>query len=105
MYDPAADTWIPRAPMPTGRRTFTVGTLDGRAQVMGGERTVSGETFFQNEEYDPVTNTWRALVPMVTPRHGTASGTIDGVVYVVGGGPTAGTSFPNVNEAFTYSSG
>lgn len=105
MYDPAADTWIPRAPMPTGRRTFTVGTLDGRAQVMGGERTVSGETFFQNEEYDPVTNTWRALVPMVTPRHGTASGTIDGVVYVVGGGPTAGTSFTNVNEAFTYSSG
>ena len=102
MYDPATNEWTPRAAMPTGRRTFAVGTLEGRAQVMGGERTVTGETFIQNEEYDPVSNSWRVLEQMVTARHGTASGTINGFVYVVGGGPTAGTSFTTVNEAFTY---
>jgi N-acetylneuraminic acid mutarotase len=104
MYDPATNEWTPRAAMPTGRRTFAVGTLDGRAQVMGGERTVTGETFIQNEEYDPVSNSWRVLEQMVTARHGTAAGTINGFVYVVGGGPTAGTSFTTVNEAFTYES-
>ena len=104
MYDPATNEWTPRAPMPTGRRTFAVGTLEGRAQVMGGERTVSGETFIQNEEYDPVTNSWRPLEQMVTARHGTASATINGFVFVAGGGPSAGTSFTTVNEAFTYES-
>lgn len=101
MYDPATNAWTARAPMPTGRRTMVVGTLNGRAQVMGGERTSSGGTFEQNEEYDPATDTWRTLAPMPTPRHGAAAGTINGVVYVVAGGPTGGSSFSNVNEAFT----
>ena len=103
MYDPATGVWTTRAPMPTGRRTMAVGTLNGRAQLMGGESTSTGGTFPQNEEYDPVADTWRQLNPMPTPRHGTASGTIDGVVYVVGGGATAGSSFTNLNQAFSIS--
>jgi large repetitive protein len=101
MYDPATNSWIARAAMPTGRRTMVVGTLNGRAQVMGGERTPSGGTFAQNEEYDPTTNSWRSLAAMPTPRHGAAAGTINNVVYVVGGGPSGGSSFSAVNEAFT----
>ena len=101
MYDPATNTWVPRAPMPTGRRTMAIGTLGGRAQVMGGERTADGLTFPQNEEYDPVTDSWRALTSMVTPRHGAVAGTHNGVVYVAGGGPIAGSAFTDVNEAFT----
>jgi len=102
MYDPMIDAWIGRAPMPTGRRTVVVGTLNGRAQVIGGERTPAGDTFPQNEEYDPATNTWRALASMLTPRHGAAGATIDGVVYVAGGGPAGGFSLTNVNEAFLF---
>jgi N-acetylneuraminic acid mutarotase len=102
MFDPAVGSWASRAPMPTGRRTMAVGTLSGRAQVMGGERAADGGTFPQNEEYDPVTNTWRPLASMPTPRHGAAAGTINGFVYVAGGGPLAGTSFSAVNEAFSY---
>ena len=101
-YDPGTDTWIGRAPMPTGRRTLVVGTLNGRAQVIGGERTPGGETFPQNEEYDPVTDTWRSLASMLTPRHGAAGATIDGVVYVAGGGPAGGFSLTDVNEAFLF---
>jgi hypothetical protein len=81
---------------------MVVGTLNGRGQVMGGEQTSTGGTFAENEEYDPTTNKWRTLQPMLTPRHGAAGGTIDGVVYVAGGGPTGGTSYTNVNEAFSF---
>jgi N-acetylneuraminic acid mutarotase len=102
MYDPTTDTWIDRAPMPTGRRTVVVGTLSARAQVIGGERTPGGDTFPQNEEYDPVTDTWRSLASMLTPRHGAAGATIDGVVYVAGGGPAGGFSLSDVNEAFLF---
>jgi N-acetylneuraminic acid mutarotase/glucose/arabinose dehydrogenase len=104
MFDPATGTWTPRAAMPTGRRTMVVGTLNGRAQVMGGEATTSGGTFKQNEEYDPITDTWTTLRSMPTPRHGAVAGTINGVVYVVAGGPTAGSSFSAVNEAFSFQS-
>jgi N-acetylneuraminic acid mutarotase len=102
MYDPIQDIWTARTPMPTGRRTMVVGTLDGRAQVIGGERAADGKTFPQNEEYDPATDTWRALAAMPTPRHGAAGGTVDGAVYVAGGGPTGGASFTTVVEAFGF---
>lgn len=102
MFDPATGTWTPRAAMPTGRRTMVVGTLNGRAQVMGGEAAPDGSAFNQNEEYDPIANAWTTLRSLPTPRHGAVAGTINGVVYVVAGGPTAGTAFTAVNEAFSF---
>jgi hypothetical protein len=79
-----------------------VGTLNGRAQVMGGEKTPSGGSFEANEEYDPVTDSWSTLYPMLTPRHGAAAATISNTVYVAGGGPIGGGSYSNVNETFTF---
>jgi large repetitive protein len=103
MLDPASGAWVARAPMPTGRRTMMVGTIGGKAQVMGGEASGTGSGVFSaNEEYDPATDSWRTLNPMQTPRHGGAAGTIDGVVYVAGGGSASGSSFTNVNEAFRF---
>jgi N-acetylneuraminic acid mutarotase len=102
MYDPGTETWTGRAPMPTGRRAMVVGTLNGRAQVMGGERTPMGGTFAANEEYDPVANTWRAVASMPTPRHGAAAATIGDVVFVAGGGPEGGSALSSVHEAFSF---
>ena len=42
MFDPATNAWTSRAPMPTGRRTMVTGYLNGRAQLIGGERTQFG---------------------------------------------------------------
>jgi glucose/arabinose dehydrogenase/N-acetylneuraminic acid mutarotase len=101
MFDLATGTWVDRTPMPTGRRTVVVGTLGGRAQVMGGEGG-GAAAFSQNEEYDPVTDSWRTLRPMLTGRHGAVAGTIAGTIYVAGGGPQSGSSFSNVLEAFAF---
>jgi N-acetylneuraminic acid mutarotase len=101
MFDLATGTWVARTPMPTGRRTVVVGTLGGRAQVMGGEGG-GAAAFSQNEEYDPVTDSWRTLRPMLTGRHGAVAGTIAGTIYVAGGGPQSGSSFSNVLEAFAF---
>ena len=100
MLNPVSGNWTSRAPMPTGRRTMVVGTINGKAQVIGGENP----SFDATEEYDPVTNTWRLLAPMPTARHGAAGGTINGLVYVIGGGPQAGSSFTEVNKVFGFRS-
>jgi large repetitive protein len=101
VFNPATNAWSYAASMPTGRRTMVTGTIGGRAQLMGGERTPSGGTFNQNEEYDPLTNSWRVLQPMPTGRHGAAGGTINGIVYAAGGGPLGGSSFSDIHEAFS----
>ena len=101
IYDPVSDLWTFGTPMPTGRRAMSVGTLNNRIQVIGGEVGVGGNAFDQNEEYNPITDTWRSLPSIPTPRHGAGFGTIDHVVYVVAGGPTAGSAFTDVTEAFT----
>jgi glucose/arabinose dehydrogenase/N-acetylneuraminic acid mutarotase len=102
MYTPGNNKWTARAPMPTARRTMVVGTLKGRAQVMGGEIQPNGDAFPQNEEYDPVANSWRELRPMLTPRHGAAAGTINGAVYVAGGGPQGGFTLTDAVEKFAF---
>ncbi|MCH8157322.1 MAG: hypothetical protein IID18_06165, partial [Nitrospinae bacterium] len=79
MLNPSSGNWTSRAAMPTGRRAMVVGTVNGKAQIIGGENPPSDA----NEEYDPTTNTWRSLDPMPTARHGAAGGTINGLIYVI----------------------
>lgn len=90
-------SWESRRSMPTGRRTMAVGTLNGRAQLVGGEQP----TVSVNEEYDPKTNTWRTLTAVPTGRHGSAFGTINGVLYVAGGAVTKNAD-SDANEAFKF---
>lgn len=104
MLAPAASQWAGKAPMPTGRRAMAVGTLNGRAQVMGGELNsgASSGVFKQNQEYDPVQNTWRSLTDLPTPRHGAAAATINGAIYLFGGGTSSGASYTNKLEAMRF---
>ena len=99
IYDLATEEWVFGASMPNGRRTMSVGTIDDRIQVIGGE---GGSSLSLNQEYNPGTGDWQTLPEIITPRHGAAFGTIDDVVYVAAGGSETGSSFTDVTEAFTF---
>lgn len=97
-------SWESIAPMPTGRRAMSVGSVSGKAQVIGGENNTNSPSgvFEQNEEYDPDTNTWRSLTAAPSPRHGAATATINDMVHIVGGGVQSGTSYTTLHEALSY---
>jgi N-acetylneuraminic acid mutarotase len=109
VYDPVADTWEERAPLPTARSGHGMVVYRGRFFCMGGEggiiergRTLDAKVFGQMESYDPATNTWQSHAPMVTPRHAVAAVTIGEWVYVAGGGAVLGGAVQSaVHEAFT----
>jgi N-acetylneuraminic acid mutarotase len=93
-YDPAANAWIRKAPMPAARSAMAVGVIDGRIYLAGGQPTERERDFAM---YDPATDTWTALPPMPTPRNHLAGGAIGSVFYAAGGRSAAIT---NALEAF-----
>ena len=98
-YDPAADAWQPRAPLPTARSGIAASVLNGNIIVVGGEAP-SG-TFNQVEAYAPQSDTWSEYARMPTARHGLGSAVVAGKMYVISGGPRPGASFSAANEIFT----
>ena len=91
MYDPAANTWTPRNPMPTARNHAAVGVIANKIYVIGGRigaafmLTPASSTDLA-EEYDPATDQWGPLKrSMPTPRSAVSWGTHRGLIYVVGG--------------------
>lgn len=83
VYDPATNTWMTRAPMPTPRSWVQANVVDGKIFLIGG---YPNETL--NEVYDPATNTWttKASMPLGPGYpHFYASAVLDGKIYVVSG--------------------
>ena len=105
VYDPTADNWTFRAPLPTARSGPSAAYTGGKIVVFGGEAT--GKVFGTNEAYDPKTDSWEAMSPMKIPRHGLHGSTvavIGDMVYVPGGGPIPGGSIQGAyHDAFTLS--
>jgi N-acetylneuraminic acid mutarotase len=90
-YDPAANTWRQRTPMPTPRNHATAGVVNGKIYVIGGR---VGAAFISAgssnvdvvEEYDPAADTWGAAkAKMPSARSAMASGVYGGRIYVTGG--------------------
>src|SRR5574341_2347835 len=89
-YDPAANTWRARSPMPTARNHAAIGVAGGKIYVIGGRVGAAFIGVASNtdvvEEYDPSAYSWgvvRARMP--TPRSASAWGTYGGRIYVAGG--------------------
>jgi N-acetylneuraminic acid mutarotase len=103
VYDPKADSWSFRAPLPTPRSGPSAVYIGGQIVVFGGEAT--GKVFGTNEAYDPKADAWAALAPMALPRHGLHGQTmavIGNMVHVPGGGPVPGGSIQGAyHDAFT----
>lgn len=95
-YDPQADRWETRAPIPASRTTgqqvgggLAMAAVGGRLVAFGGEWFApggGGGVFAETWIYDPAADRWSAGPDMATPRHGLAAAAVDGVVYALAGG-------------------
>ena len=85
MYDPATDTWMQKADMPTPRNTKTC-VIDGKIYAIGGtSNKVKSFRLDTVEVYDPATDTWAKANKMNHARAGAAVSVVDGKIYVMGG--------------------
>jgi N-acetylneuraminic acid mutarotase len=79
-----AQTWEPRADMPTPRYDAGSVLLDGKVYVIGGR--VETETALSAvEAYDPRTDSWARMADMPTQRGRVAVAAFNGQIYVFGG--------------------
>lgn len=83
-YNPATDTWLPRADMPTPRMAASTAVVGDRIYVVGGLDQTQNETATV-EIYSPTNNTWELGVDMPSPRVWHDSTAVDGHIYVMGG--------------------
>ncbi|GAA5189614.1 Kelch repeat-containing protein [Ferrimonas gelatinilytica] len=97
IYDPGTNQWRNADPLSNGRRTFAVGTVNGKLQVVGGERDTgsSSGVFPGVEQYDPATGQWQGLGNAEAPTHGAGFATVNDVMIIATGGTEAGSSFTN----------
>jgi N-acetylneuraminic acid mutarotase len=86
-YDPAADSWVTKTPMPTARSGLNTTNLNGIIYVAGGE--VQGDKFLAAyrafEAYDPAGDTWWQLPSMLLPRHECIMAALGNRIHVAGG--------------------
>ncbi len=114
VYDPAADSWTTRSPMPTARSGLNTCELNGIIYTAGGE--------FQNQQYlaaykafeayDPASDTWFQLPSMLLPRHECIMAAVGNAIHVAGGsiqsaivpGPKGVVAETDAHEAFQLAS-
>lgn len=93
-YDPKADSWTIKAPMPTERDHLSSAVVDEKIFVIGGRQPQEGPIFKDlntNEMYDPANNSWISLEPLPTKRSGLAAAALNDSIYVIGGESTKKT--------------
>src|SRR5215211_4589428 len=90
-YDPATNSWVQKASMPTPRNHHVVAGVNNKIYAIGGR---IGAAFISSgssntdvvEEYDPATNAWGGpKAKMPTPRSAGGSGVYNGRIVVAGG--------------------
>jgi N-acetylneuraminic acid mutarotase len=89
-YDPVANTWRPRAPMPTARNHLGAAALNGKIYAIGGRLTAAFSIVMPGQtdavqEYDPAADSWATKAPMPTPRSGGAVAVLNNRIYAAGG--------------------
>lgn len=95
VYDPAANSWSTRSPMPKPRGGINGLEAYGCLHVFGGEGNAGAPNGLHPEHdvYNPVTNAWTSLPSMPVPVHGvTGAVFLNGLIYLPGGGTSQGGS-------------
>lgn len=81
-YDPEADAWSEKAPLPAARGATTAVALAGKIHVLGG---ASNRALSVHDVYDPANDRWESAPPLPTPRSGLTASALGGRIYVAGG--------------------
>jgi len=93
-YDPARETWVRRAPMPTPRGALAVAVLDGRIHAVGGS---ADRPSHAHEVYDPSEDRWRSANDVPTARDHLTAVAYQGRLWTLGGRESFfGTQYANV---------
>jgi len=87
VYDPAADSWVTKNPMPTARSGLNTAHLNGIIYAAGGEVQTGNylAAFRAFEAYDPASDTWWELPSMLLPRHECIMAALGNRIHVAGG--------------------
>jgi N-acetylneuraminic acid mutarotase len=96
-YDPAADQWTTKTPMPVSQIEAAVGVVNNKIYVIGG--SISGNYYSTIvSEYDPATNQWTTKASMPTGRHFLAVGVVNNKIYAIGGAGSGDITLATVEE-------
>lgn len=91
VYDPLADRWGVRAPMPQAQGGLAAAALNRRLYAFGGEvLSPRPGVFSEVWEYDLDADAWRGMPAMPVPRHGLGAVTLGDAIYVTGGATNPG---------------
>ena len=85
VYDPAADRWERRAPMPTGRDHTGTLVVGGVIHVIGGRVDNFHTNSNLHHVYDPNKDAWAARRPLPTARSGHGAVLYRDKIFVMGG--------------------
>jgi N-acetylneuraminic acid mutarotase len=100
-YDPAADTWTPKADMPTARWGFSTSTLNGKIYAVGGSGA-DDVILSVVEEYDAATDTWAEMPAMPTARYRLSTSVVNDRIYAIGGQPGSWPTVSNAVEVYDF---
>ncbi len=81
-YDPATNSWTPRASMLTPRSSAAAIVIGGLIYVIGGDTPVGISPAV--EAYDPDSNTWTSRAPVPLPLYGRSGTAVGSAAYVAG---------------------
>ncbi|MFL6800081.1 MAG: Kelch repeat-containing protein [Xanthobacteraceae bacterium] len=87
-YDPAADRWRERAPLPMGLSHINVVAVNHKLYTFGGfGNLVHVDAKNVALVYDPATDIWQTLAPMSAALGATGVAEVGGKIHVLGGRP------------------
>lgn len=85
-FDPGAETYAEKTPIPVPRGGLAGAVLAGRLFVFGGEGADNSLGVFDDiDAYDAATDSWQKFPPLIVPRHGFGAATLGDRIYLPGG--------------------